>query len=266
MRELDINEIKEIQLDILDYFHHICVDNHIDYYLSSGTLLGAIKYDGYIPWDDDIDVWIKEEDVKRLGEIINSKNNRYHFCDCYRESNYPLSYCKVMRTDTVVLENAHSFKNYPLGLNIDVFVLYKADKKKIRRFKNRIHYHRYVYKCKALKRIKGEPKLKNAVKSILHHQMFLHSFNGNAQKLRRTVEKCKGSEVYFNGYENAVVEYEIEDFKIPVLHAFEGREYYIPNGYDRILRTRYGDYTKDLPDSQKVTHHSNKCYIKDENE
>ena len=48
MKELNIDEIKEIQLDILDYFHKVCVENYIDYYLSSGTLLGAIKYDGYI--------------------------------------------------------------------------------------------------------------------------------------------------------------------------------------------------------------------------
>ena len=74
MKELNIDEIKEIQLDILDYFHKVCVENHIDYYLSSGTLLGAIKYDGYIPWDDDIDVWIKAEDLERLEKIINGKN------------------------------------------------------------------------------------------------------------------------------------------------------------------------------------------------
>ena len=73
MRELTLTEIKNIQLDILDYFHKVCVENHIDYYLSSGTLLGAIKYDGYIPWDDDIDVWIKAEDLERLEKIINDK-------------------------------------------------------------------------------------------------------------------------------------------------------------------------------------------------
>ena len=117
MKELNIDEIKEIQLDILDYFHKVCVENYIDYYLSSGTLLGAIKYDGYIPWDDDIDVWIKAEDLERLEKIINGKNNHYHFCDCMHEENYPLSYCKVMRTDTVIVENAHSFRNYPLGIN-----------------------------------------------------------------------------------------------------------------------------------------------------
>lgn len=264
MRELDINEIKEIQLNILDYLHNICVENHIDYYLSSGTLLGAIKFNGYIPWDDDIDVWIKEEDVDRLGELINSKNNQYHFCDAYKESDYPLSYCKLMRKDTVVKENAYSFKDYPLGINIDVFVLYKSDKAKIKKYKNKIHYYRYVYKFKALKSIQGESLLKNTVKLLLHSSMFLHSFNNNAKKLRGMVEKCKGKDVLFNGYENAVVEYEIEDFQRAILHMFENREYYIPCGYDRILRTRYGDYTQDLPDDKKVTHHSNTCYIKEE--
>ncbi len=264
MRELDLNEIKEIQLDILDYLHNICVENHIDYYLSSGTLLGAIKYDGYIPWDDDIDVWIKAEDVERLREIINSKNNQYHFCDANKESNYPLSYCKLMRTDTLVKENAYSFKKYPLGVNIDVFVLFKADKKKIRRYKNRIQYHRYVYKCKSLKRIKGQPFIKNVVKQRLHNRMFLHSFNKNAKRIITLDKKCNGNEVYFNGYENAVIEYEIEDFETPILHKFEDKEYYIPNGYDRILRRRYGDYTQDLPESKKVTHHSNTCYMKEE--
>ena len=183
MRKLNLEEIKEIQLDILDYLHNICVENHIDYYLSSGTLLGAIKYDGYIPWDDDIDVWIKAEDVEKLGEIINSKNNRYHLCDAYHESTYPLSYCKLMRTDTLVVENAYSFKKYPLGVNIDVFVLFKADRKKIKKYKNKIQYHRYVYRCKSLKRIKGQPVIKNIVKQKLHNIMFLHSFNKNAKRI-----------------------------------------------------------------------------------
>ena len=265
MRELTLTEIKNIQLDILDYFHKVCVENHIDYYLSSGTLLGAIKYDGYIPWDDDIDVWIKAEDLERLEKIINGKNNRYHFCDCMHEENYPLSYCKVMRTDTVVVENAHSFRNYPLGINIDVFVLYKSDKTKIEKNKKRIHFRRNVYKRKALCAIKGEPTLKNIAKTALHHSAALHSYSDNAKRLRQLVEMCAGNDCYFNAYENAVVEYELEDFKTPILHVFEERNLYIPNGYDRILRTRYGDYTKDLPESQKVTHHNNKCYLKDEN-
>ena len=222
--------------------------------------MGAIKYDGYIPWDDDIDVWIKAEDLERLEKIINDKNNHYHFCDCMHEENYPLSYCKVMRTDTVVVENAHSFRNYSLGINIDVFVLYKSDKNKIEKNKNRIHFRRNVYKRKALCAIKGEPAIKNIVKTALHHSAALHSYSDNAKRLRQLVEMCAGDDCYFNAYENAVVEYELEDFKTPILHVFEGRNLYIPNGYDRILRTRYGDYTKDLPESQKVTHHNNKCY------
>ena len=264
MREISLKEEKEIQMDILDYFHNVCVENQIDYYLSSGTLLGAIKFNGYIPWDDDIDVWVKEEDVVKIREIVNSRDDAYHFCDCYKEKKYPLSYCKLMRKDTVVIENAYSFNEYCLGINIDVFVLYKADKAKIKKYKKNIHYYRYVQKCKALKKIKGQSKLKNLTKTVLHHSMFLHTFNNNAKQLRMAVEKCKGSDVYFNAYENAVVEYEIEDFKKPILHQFEGKQYYIPNGYDRILRTRYGDYTKDIPENKKITHHSKKCYIKEE--
>ena len=70
MKELTLPEIKEIELEILETFHNFCKENNIRYFISHGTLLGTIRYKGFIPWDDDVDVLVPREDYNRLLTIF----------------------------------------------------------------------------------------------------------------------------------------------------------------------------------------------------
>ena len=69
MKEMTIQEIKECSLGILDFVDNVCRENNLVYYLCGGTLLGAVRHEGFIPWDDDIDIMMPRRDYERLFDI-----------------------------------------------------------------------------------------------------------------------------------------------------------------------------------------------------
>ena len=74
-KKISLKEIQKIELDILIYFDKVCKENNIKYYLSSGTLLGAVKYKGFIPWDDDIDVILMRDEYLKLMDVLKNDND-----------------------------------------------------------------------------------------------------------------------------------------------------------------------------------------------
>ena len=81
--EIDIDELKKIQLNILEYIDKFCKENNINYWIDCGTLLGAVRHKGYIPWDDDIDIGMLREDyIKFMNSFNNNNDSNYKF-HCY---------------------------------------------------------------------------------------------------------------------------------------------------------------------------------------
>ena len=106
-----LNKQREIQLNGLLYIKELCEKNDITYYLISGTLLGAVKYKGYIPWDDDIDIALIREDYQKLIKIIEQdKNPDYEVLTMYNTKDYYYSYAKLVNTKTKLTENAKEIK------------------------------------------------------------------------------------------------------------------------------------------------------------
>ena len=104
MQELTLQEIKEIELEILKHFHAFCQENNIRYFISHGTLLGTIRYKGFIPWDDDIDVLVPREDYDRLLAIFQD-NERYQLFHFEKDSRFLFPFAKLCDMTTRKIEN-----------------------------------------------------------------------------------------------------------------------------------------------------------------
>ena len=137
---LTLEEIKQIELDILNYLHKLCEEHEIKYFIDFGTLLGAVRHKGFIPWDDDTDISLARDEFEKLYEILKNEKHPYYRLISYRETKgYPYTYMRVydMRTrrDANLLD-----KSVVLGTCVDIFpydgvVTDERDRKKMRLYK-----------------------------------------------------------------------------------------------------------------------------------
>ena len=117
MREIcNLSEIKKIELDILRAFRSFCEKNSLRYFLAYGTLLGAVRHGGFIPWDDDIDVAMPRTDYERF--LKEFRDERYEVYDLSKKG-YFYPFAKLCDTTTVLIEEM-SVKN-SIGVYIDIF-------------------------------------------------------------------------------------------------------------------------------------------------
>ena len=144
----DIKELRSLQMGILDDVDRFCNTHHLRYSLSSGTLIGAVRHGGYIPWDDDIDIYMPREDYERFLASYADQEGRYRVLDPNKESHYYYTFAKVVDQRTRMVEK--ETKGYEIGVYIDVFpVDYVTDdmKRRQRVFK----WKKLLYKIRRCK-------------------------------------------------------------------------------------------------------------------
>ena len=120
MREIQFEEMKKIELNILIYFTEVCEENNLRYYLGGGTLLGAVRHKGFIPWDDDIDVMMPRPDFQKLLSL--SINNENYNIIKPGTAGYYYNFAKLVDTRTI-LEEKGIKRIDGLGVYIDIFPL-----------------------------------------------------------------------------------------------------------------------------------------------
>ena len=250
MKEItDLSIIKERELHILKAFDHYCKENGLTYYIAYGTLLGAVRHKGFIPWDDDIDVWMLRDDYNKL--IRHYRDNRYRLMSVERckRNEYTYAHAKIIDSQTLLIEEVRP--QYELGIYIDIFPLdYLKNNdeyhdKLIKRY-NRINYY---HKAKGIKgnilKIIGR-KGWSRIYNILHvFNKYKYSHIGNCCSVIAT------KDYYERNWFNETVKLHFEDSK------FEA-----PIEYKKVLKERYGNYMS-LPEKKKQERrHDFKVYIR----
>ena len=142
-----MNPIWKVQLDLLEKFKQICNKYGLEYFALSGTLLGAVRHKGYIPWDDDIDVFLKWPDFKKLMEVAPSECEYPYFFQCIYTEEYNMSSaCRLRRSDTTgftewELENTPP--EYDKGIFIDIIPMFNLPDSPEERtpFREKVIYH-----------------------------------------------------------------------------------------------------------------------------
>ena len=164
---IDIDEQKKIQLEMLKEIRDICDEAGLMYFLGGGTLLGAVRHKGYIPWDDDIDLMMPREDYNKLLKIFNEKCNgksKLLYYGNLKEYYYP--YAKVVNTETRLVElDCRNLDE--MGVFIDIFPIdfLPEDDKKIKKIFNKF---KFLYRIIATYQLKNlESVTTNKFKLIL---------------------------------------------------------------------------------------------------
>lgn len=268
MRDISLEEAKRLELEILINVADFCEKHGLRYYLAYGTLIGAIRHKGFIPWDDDIDIWMPRSDYNKLIEIYNAENEDKTFhliAPTAKESGFH-TFVKIINVNTEKIEMGQK-KGSVLGVDIDIFPLdgEPEDEKENEKWYKKLKqlYKRYTFSCKSLD---GYP-LKTKIHILLYrgdaprrNKIFAETLKLHAQY---PYEECK----YVGAMESIDIglkeRYEREWFEESVMVEFEGLSFRAPKGYHEVLTKTYGDYMQLPPESKRVTHHSNTMKWKD---
>ena len=267
MREIDLTELKKIEIEILDYIVEICKKNKLTYFLDAGTLLGAVRHKGYIPWDDDIDLIMPRKDYMKLIEVMNKENGRYKILSHYVNKHYYYPFAKVIDSYTILNER-DAIAIEDLGVYVDIFPLDAIPESKWKRriFHERLHIYRILWGASMITNAKWvEKSLRNKILAWYAKKKgpryWIQKSNDYA-----TTGKYDSSKYLVNvvgtGRRYAMEEKSVFADKVEL--EFEGKKYDAPKGYAQYLTTWYGDYMTLPPENERVTHHTFKAYYRKE--
>ena len=261
MNKLDRKEIKQVLLDILIHFHKFCEENKLTYYLAYGTLLGAVRHKGFIPWDDDIDVYMLRKDYDFLIKNFNNLNNikNLNLLSIYSNIKYYKSFPKIVNNNTITNEKI-KYK-FPIGLWIDIFPLDNMSNS----YKKAFSLHRKVkliqfffnYKVYNLRTINSRYKiLKNTIHCLIKFFVFFIPNKYFIRKIDDISQKYKDNSRYI-GYVASDTKkpvLEREWFKERVFLDFEGYSFWAPKEWDKVLKNNYGNYMQLPPENKRIGH------------
>ena len=265
-KKLDIDEIKEVELGVMDYIHNICKEKGINYSLAYGSLLGAVRHKGFIPWDDDLDIALKRDEYDKLYQAILEDNNSiYKVVSWENDSRYPYPFYRVYDSRTVY-ENNYIQNDIELGICVDVFPFddYKDVNKEITKLD--------MYRRLSVYTLYGIRNKEAGIKNIIRYLMLVAFRLTRVKTWNKKLNDC--SKVPVNSeYIDYLMESKKYSTKIDakaldevVECKFEDRVYNIPKDYDHILTTIYGsDYMEIPPLEKRIQHDDFVAYIKKEN-
>lgn len=241
-------------LELLLALDAICKKHGIRYWLIGGTLIGAARHQGFIPWDDDMDVQMLKEDYLKLLRILPKELDETMALQCREtDENYFYQYAKL-RDRRSILEENNGYDRYfkERGIYIDIFPIDKHPKWMQRLSEQTIGHVYKILKRKDLQ----EDVMMGKVRWWVHlNEHFIYP-------VLRTLAKITGG-VYLDGLGVPfVVERHLEDiFPLGTLD-FEGHQMPVPGNYAKVLSDQYGDYMQ-LPDIEKVNLHVGKLTFLD---
>lgn len=253
-----LKHLQKVQLMMLKDFIKICEDNDITYFVNGGTLLGTIRHQGFIPWDDDIDLMMFREDFDKLNKVMSENfNEKYRLIDVLNEETYHYTWARFTLKNTILNEWWANQVDYTVNIFIDIFILYGLPKNNTKRF---IH----KWRCFALNQMvnysivkfKNESKIKEIIQQLAYYLMKIipvstSTLKRHCMKVYRKYKYDESDEVCDFPALVLLPIYKRNDWLPPKKAKFEDIEVNVPNNPDAILTIIYGDYMKLPPEDNR---------------
>lgn len=248
-----------VMLDELIELDRICKKNNINYWLDSGTLLGAVRHKGFIPWDDDIDVCMLEEDYNMLLKIIEKEINFKYFIQSQKSDKYYFTpWIKIRDRNSIIICKEN--EKFHQGVSLDIFPMnyYSDINKKL---------YKILYKIKNIKY--GNLNEKRTIKNYLKVILIIFKINKLCEKIfKYFIKNTKNKNI---GYMYEFIQlYKYKDIFPLSEIEFEGYKFPCPNNADAYLKELYGDTYMELPPEKDRVWHAKeiklneKCFFEKE--
>ena len=260
-----MNKMQEKLTETFSEFHNFCVSNNLKYYMIGGTLLGAVRHKGFIPWDDDIDVAMPREDYEKLGVLKDQLPTCLFLLEKgYGKETGTYAYKKIANTSTTLIENVNEYRIQ--GVYIDIFPIDGAGNTKLT---SKFFYFINKFLIFLLWYNGSEISQKNTLKRIFRSL----SKKLDNRKLYLAISKSLRRRPYQN-YKyggNFMGAYRFTEivkaslYGIPTKYEFEGGEFFGPEFANEFLETIYGYNYLELPPKDKRVSHHNYEYLNMEN-
>ena len=268
MKRIDLAEQKKILLDILLFFHSFCKEHGINYSISSGTLLGAVRHKGFIPWDDDVDVYMLRADFELFKRLFSEHPHSFYKLHSYA-TGYADAILKLSDERTILREGVGFAHCIPIGVNIDIFPIdyvsedvatFERERAAVQRLRNQLATKKNKYSG-----VRGIHKLtlffwkttifwKNTLAIAEKMDSLSYSYSkkySNSSAVHELVCDCYWKPAFKKEWFDSFIELDFEGYTISAMV-----------GYDQYLRHLYGDYMQLPPVEQRFSHHYATCYWK----
>ena len=263
-RQLNEEEIKEVELGVMDYIHNLCQKENINYSLAYGTLLGAVRHKGYIPWDDDVDISLKRDEYDKLYQAVLRDNDPiYKVASWENDARYPYPFYRVYDARTVY-ENNYIENDIDLGICVDVFPFdYYADV-------NKEMAKLDTYRRLSVYTLYGIHSKNAGLKNIIRYLLVLvfrltrvKTWN-KKMNLLSMQDNDNDSIDYLMENKRTSTKFEKTLLDKVIDSPFEDRIYKIPEASHQILSAIYGNDFMEIPPVEKrVKHDDFVAYIKE---
>jgi len=260
MDNIVLRKVQLAELIILDEIKRICDLHGIKYYLAGGTLLGAARHTGFIPWDDDLDISMPRKDFERFAEICKTELDcRFELQSIDNEPKYNLFISKVRMKNTRLVDKVTANLDIKQGIYVDIFPLDFCDGID-RNLIKRVKMFSFLAKLKAVKI--GIAKKKSIWKSVSVVIIKALTFFLPLKWINETTNHVLSSKKHGSMYINFCSQYGYKKQTMPIEWFGEGKEivfenkyYRVPNKYEKVLTQIYGNYMELPPIEKRNTVH-----------
>lgn len=269
-KTVSLKEMQKIELDILIYLKNVCDENDLKYYLAYGTLIGAVRHKGFIPWDDDVDVLMPREDYKHLVQIMQEQPHPYYrLISTDTNHNFTAPLPKIIDSRTTLIQHYDYVEKVQLGVYIDILILDGLPNN----YEKAVDFHRKSEKlyrswqrADAVIFPPGKSKLYGLLRAIRNIPYKIYG-------IRRTLMDIERNNSQYSFYTSYyVADFYVQNPEKSIMKAkwfgdgtdifFEGQIFRAPLDYDTILHKVYGDYMTPPPKERQVSQHQYTVYWK----
>ena len=257
-----MKKVWAVMLDLFAEFDRVCKKHQISYLASGGTMLGAVRHKGFIPWDDDMDLMMRREDYDKLCKIAPSEFRHPYFFQTYEtDRGYTRAYAKLRNSNTTAIQENRRDMGYTFnqGIFLDIFPLDNISPNKVSAYFQSIKCNYYLQQALFSISARNGYRMKHQGK-LYHLDAILYRFLGKSSmfdgdiNMEKLITNCKkyqhkktpySSKLAFQPKNRQQIVLN-EDISNPILLDFEFLKIPVPQNYEIILRRRYGDYMKPL--------------------